>query len=124
MEKIKVFYLDVENAKEPEIVDIRNDNNDDLHRLLKCDTINVTYRSFGGKKYCVVADDVGALKKNPKLSVYAYDGYQRIYGNVIVACSKGEDLASLEHIDIVRLKTCMARYVTDKSYPVLRTDRG
>ena len=123
MNKIRVLFLDVKNAKEPQIIEVCNDNNDDFHRLIECDTIDVTQRSLGGKKYCIVADDVGAIKENPKLSVRSIHSYERIYGNVIIANFDGiENLSSLEDVDIVRLLMSQARYVTDKPYTVLKTD--
>lgn len=124
MNKIRVLFLDVKNAKEPQIIEVCNDNNDDFHRLIGCDVIDVTQRTLGGKKYCIVADDVGALKYNRKLSVWSFNSYERIYGNVIIANFDGiENLSSLEDVDIVRLLMCQARYVTDKPYTVLKTDR-
>ncbi len=124
MNKIRVLFLDVKNAKEPQIIEVCNDNNDDFHRLIGCDMIDVTQRTLGGKKYCIVADDEGALKYNRKLSVWSFNSYERIYGNVIIANFDGvEDLSSLEDVDVVRLLMCQARYVTDKPYTVLKTDQ-
>ena len=34
MNKIRVLFLDVKNAKEPQIIEVSNDNNDDFHRLI------------------------------------------------------------------------------------------
>ncbi len=121
MNKIKVLFLDVENAKEPEIIEINNQNTKDFKKLIGCNTINITQRSFGGKTYCVVADDVGLFKENKKLSVFSHNVYERIYGNVIIANFDGcEDLESLTSVDLIRILSCKARYVTDKAYPVLK----
>ena len=122
MNKIKVYYLDVEHAKAPEIVEIDNETNDDLYRLLNCSCIDVTRRSFGGKEFLVIVDDVGALKKDRKLSVYGFNVYDRVYGNIIIANQDGEDLGSITDIDLIRLNNCVCRYVTDKAYNVLMVD--
>ena len=122
MNKIVVLFLDVENAKDPEVIEIDNDNLNEFKRLIGCEHIDVTRRSFGGKKFCIVCDDVGALKLNKKLSCYAYNHFQRIYGNVIIACEKGKDLDSISKIDLVRLNSCVAQYHTDKVYKVLKID--
>ena len=121
MKRIKVLFLDVINSKEPEIIEVNNQNTKDFKKLIGCDTITITQRLFGGKSYCVVADDVGLFKENKKLSVFSHNIYERIYGNVIIANFDGrEDLESLTNVDLVRILSCRARYVTDKAYPVLK----
>lgn len=122
MNKIKVYYLDVEHAKAPEIVEIDNETNDDLYRLLNCSCIDVTRRSFGGKEFLVIVDDVGALKKDRKLSVYGFNVYDRLFGNIIIANKRGNDLDSISDIDLIRLNSRVCRYVTDKAYNVLMVD--
>ena len=73
MNKIKVLFLDVNNAKEPEVIEVNNQNTKDFKRLIGCNTIDITTRFFGGKRYCVVADDEGALKQDRKLSVFSHN---------------------------------------------------
>lgn len=122
MNKIKVYYLDVEHAKAPEIVEIDNDNLNEFKKLIGCEHIDITCRSFSGKKFCIVCDDIGALKFNRKLSVYGFSVYDRVYGNIIIANQDGEDLGSITDIDLIRLNNCVCRYVTDKAYNVLMVD--
>ena len=122
MNLIKAFYLDVEHAKAPEIIEINNDNLDDFRRLIGCEHIDITRRSFGGKQFLVVCDDIGALKFDRKLSVYGFNVYDRVYGNIIIANQDGEDLSSISEVDLIRLNNSVCRYVTDKAYNVLKVD--
>ena len=122
MNKIKVYYLDVEHAKAPEIVEIDNDNLNEFKKLIGCEHIEITRRAFGGKQFCVVCDDIGALKFDRKLSVYGFNVYDRVYGNIIIANQDGEDLSSISEVDLIRLNNSVCRYVTDKAYNVLKVD--
>ena len=121
MRKIKVVYFDVLNDKRPEVIDINIDTNDDFHKLLNCETVNITTRSIGGKKYAIVCDDVGAIKFK-HMSVFGYEAQTRIFGNVIIANAKGEDLDSLSLVDVVRIFTRVGTFTTNVRRPIILSD--
>lgn len=119
--KITAIYFDVENYKRPEVKEIDVSTNDEIHKLLNCSTINIPYRSIGGKTYCVICDDVGLLEHKP-LSIYDYNSYARVYGNVIITNAKGEDLDSLSPADIVRILSRVGTITTNVKRPILFAD--
>ena len=121
MNKITAIYFDVENGKEPEVIQLDVATNDEIHKLLNCSTIDIPYRSIGGKTYCVICDDVGLLEHKP-LSVFDFNSYARVYGNVIIANQKGDELASLNPSDIIRIKSRVGKLITKVSRPIIFAD--
>ena len=66
--KIKVLFLNVQENKQPEAMEIE----DDIHtfyKLIGCDHIDVVRRYISGKWYRVICDDLGRMKPRPKLSM-------------------------------------------------------
>lgn len=118
---IKVMYLNVKMGLAPKVIEIDSNNNEQIKSLIGCDCFDIVHRAFGGKQYCVVCDDEALLKPKPLLSVFAHDSYSRIYDNVIIACEKGEDLASISPIDEIRIKSAVGTYTTDVTRYVLCT---
>ena len=83
MRKIKVLFLDVQNNKKPVAMEIE-DTIESYYKLIGCDGIDIVRRYISGKPYCIVCDDEGRLKANPKLSVADSMLDAPIAGNVII----------------------------------------
>lgn len=119
--EIEVMFLNVKAGLKPMPITIDTNDLNAIKTLIGCDCFDIVHRAFGGKQYCVVCDDEALLKPKPLLSVFAHDPYSRIYDNVIIACEKGEDLASISPIDEIRIKSAVGTYTTDVTRYVLCT---
>lgn len=124
MKIIEVLYLDVKGNKRPKIVKIDNNTNEDLYKLIGCDTIDIVERKFGGKSFLVVCDDEALLKEKPILSVYSQNAYEYVYGNIIIANRNGEDFDSITNVDYWRIVSRLATLRTDTRRYCLCVDKG
>lgn len=118
--EIDVIFFNVEAGLAPRVIKIDAENIEAIKTLIGCKTIDIVHRTIGGKKFCVVCDDEALLRRvKPPLSYYSKDLYQRIYGNIIIACENGEDLASISNIDKVRINISLGTITTDITRYVL-----
>lgn len=99
--KIKVLYLNVQENKQPEVMEIEPEN-DVFHRLIGCESIDIVRRYISGKWYRVICDDEGRLKSRPKLSMADTMLDYPIAGNLIIAGieDKFGELTSLTDADV------------------------
>ena len=69
---MKIGYLNVMEGKPLEFLDVDerkfHGNNDMLHELLKCDTIDVTCVWVGKRRFRVVCDDEGFFQEHIRVS--------------------------------------------------------
>lgn len=125
MKIIEVLYLDVKGNKRPKIIKIDVETNEELYKLICCDTIDIVERKFGGKRFLVVCDDEALLKnERPILSVYSQNTYENVYGNIIIANRNGEDLDSITNVDYWRIVSRLATLRTDTRRYCLCVDKG
>lgn len=79
---------------------------DDYYKLIECDTIDIAYRSIGGKAFDIICDDEGLLKESRRVSAVKVTGEPALVGNLIVcgeADEEGEE-TSLTEADIELIK--------------------
>lgn len=102
--KIKVIFLDVENGKGPEVIEIK-DELDSYLQTLRIDTIDIIRRNIAGVSYQIVCDDEGLLKENPTLSAVDVNSVGQLVGNLIITgLSDGEgNLTGLNKNDVDRI---------------------
>lgn len=102
--KIKVIFLDVENVKGPEVIEIK-DELDSYLQTLRIDTIDIIRRNIAGVSYQIVCDDEGLLKENPTLSAVDVNSVGQLVGNLIITgLSDGEgNLTGLNKNDVDRI---------------------
>ena len=118
--EIDVIFFNVEAGLKPHVIKIDAENLEAFKTLIGCRTIDIVRRNLGGKKFCVVCDDKALLREDiPPLSIYSRDLFQRVYGNVIIACEKGDELASISNIDKVRVDISLGTLTTDITRYVL-----
>ncbi len=99
--KIKVLFLNVQENKQPEAMEIE----DDIHtfyKLIGCEGIDVVRRYISGKWYRVICDDTGRMKPRPKLSMCDTMLDYPIAGNIIIAGVEDRfgELTSLTDADV------------------------
>lgn len=98
---MRVIYLNVNESKTPEIMDIE-DNLETYYNLIQCDTIDIVRMDINGKAYDIVCDDEALFKTDVKASALDDDYHQQLYGNLIITgCADSEGfLTSLTEEDI------------------------
>lgn len=93
---------DVKNNKHLEVKTIK-DNLQVLYKEIGCQYIDIPIRKIGGKKYCIVCDESGALVDEPiYTAICPHNPLASVPGNIIIsgpADSMG-DLTSLTNADI------------------------
>ena len=101
---MKAIYLNVNENKKPEIIDIQ-DNLETYYQLINCDTIDIVARKIGIAPYSIVCDDEGLFVSSPKVSAID-DNYQpKLVGNLVI-CGMPNDygeLTSLTEDDITNI---------------------
>lgn len=102
--KIKVIFLDVENGKGPEVIEIK-DELDSYLQTLRIGVIDIIRRNIAGVSYQIVCDDEGLLKENPTLSAVDVNSVGQLVGNLIITgLSDGEgNLTGLNKNDVDRI---------------------
>lgn len=107
MKKIVALYLNVEESKGLEMVEVGCDTNEDFYNLISCETIDIVSRKIGGKEYCVVCDDEGITKPYPIVSTI-FKGNERIstVGSIVITGNADEfgELTSLSESDIKKIR--------------------
>ena len=118
--EIDVMFFNVEAGLAPRVIKIDAENLEAIKTLIGCRTIDIVRRPIGGKKFCIVCDDEALLRKEiPPVSIYSRDSYQRVFGNIIIACESGDELASISNIDKLRIDMSLGTIITDTSRYVL-----
>ena len=64
---------------------------DGYYKALWCDCIDITWRSIGGRRFCIVCDDEGLLKSGCRLSAIDSSGTPQLVGNLFVVQDDGEE---------------------------------
>ena len=99
--KIKVLFLNVQENKPPEVMEIE----DDIHvfyKLIGYEDMDITRRFISGKWYQIICDDCGRLRPQAKLSLCDSAMLQPIAGNIIItgAADRFGELTSLTDADV------------------------
>ena len=101
---MKVIYLNVNEEKKPEIVDIEDDLKT-YYKLIQCDSIDIVTRNIRKIPYSIVCDDEGLFVTSPKISAID-DNYQpQLVGNLVI-CGMPDDegeLTGLSEDDILNI---------------------
>ena len=102
---MRVIYLNVNEAKAPEIMDIE-DNLQTYYNLIQCDTIDIVRMNINGKAYDIVCDDEALFKTDVKASAFDDEYHPQLYGNLIITgCADVEGiLTSLTEEDINNIR--------------------
>ena len=115
---MKVIYLNVSKTH-AEMLDI-SDELEELQRLVG-GYIEIVQRRIGGskKRYCIVCDDEGLLKDDPKVSAVFSLFRPMLVGNLIICGpANGDELTGLSEEDLKHIE----QYVLPAGYfsnPVL-----
>ena len=93
----------------PAVVEIEH-TLDELHKLIDCDTIDITSRLIGGRRFYIVCDDEGLLKH--KLPTAFYTNIRiALVGNLFVVAFDGvDDIWSLSEEEITHVLSCKLSY--------------
>ena len=127
MKKIRALFLDVENAKKFETIDIV-DYYEEYLKKMRIDTLDIVRRNIAGKPYQIVIDDCGALYKDRVCSCEDFQGYPALFGNIIItglANDEGE-LTSLTLKDIEKITGKLVKrfsFVLGKQYYRVRLSK-
>ncbi len=111
---MKAIYLNVQENKEPEVIDIEDDL-DTFYRLIACSCIDITRRTIGDIDFNIICDDEGFLKPNPKISAIDKKGRFMLVGNLIIVSANVTDdgeLTGLDNKEIEHLMTFIEKYYT------------
>ena len=105
-QKMKVVFLNVEEGKAPEEMEVI-DCIEVFYKLLGQNDLDICRRTLGGKSFRIVADDIGYYRENPKFSAFAsIIGIMPLVGNLIVCGMEDEygELTSLTDEDVQMIK--------------------
>ena len=112
---MRIVYLNVAENCPPEVKEVGKIecNLSEIRRLIGCNSLDSTVRTFNGVPYRILCDDVGYFAAQPKLS--AYCGTQpncHLVGNLVVCGMEDEEgwLTDLTDEDIERIKHCTLWY--------------
>lgn len=101
MQKIKVLYLNVQENKPPEVLEIEDDNHV-FYKLIGYDGMDITRRFISGKWYQIICDDCGRLRPRAKLALCDSAVENPIAGNIIITgtADRFGELTSLTDADV------------------------
>ncbi len=102
---MKVIYLNVNDSKAPEMLDIKDDLGT-YYNLIDCRSIDIVRRKIGQQYFNIVCDDEGLLKDRPRISAISDLGEILLVGNLVI-CS-GE---ITEDGDLIGLTDDEAEYI-------------
>ena len=115
------MFIDVENEK-AKVVTIKPEL-ETYYDMINCRCIDIADRNIYGKTYCIVCDDEGLLKREPKISAVTGDGEPMLVGNLLILNRGTEgNLASLTYDDVARITSAIKIIPTGKfpkGYPML-----
>lgn len=125
--KVKGVLLDVRAPRgSVSVIDLEEDDLEEFYEALNCNTIDITTRGVGDRKFVIVCDDEGLLQENPTISAIGPDGKFTFVGNLFICNRYKEHLASLSVDDINHILKnviviSMAQYKTSEThtFPVL-----
>lgn len=110
---MKVVYLNVQENKEPEVLDIK-DELQEFYRLIKCSHIDITMRKIGKNYYDIICDDEGLFVEEPKISAIDNLGQPMLVGNLIICDHDGGDLKGLTDEQVEEVTSYIQRMYTRK----------
>jgi hypothetical protein len=78
---MRVLYLNVNDEKEPEVIDIE-DNLKTYQKLLQCKTVYITRRKIANRYFTIIHDDTNP--KGRKVSAISSDNKEVFFGNIVI----------------------------------------
>ena len=114
---MKAIYLNVNEDKKPEIVEIEDDLKT-YYKLIQCDSIDIVTRNIRKIPYSIVCDDEGLFVTSPKISAID-DNYQpQLVGNLVICGMPNDDgeLTELTDKDVINILPRI-RFLHTTKYP-------
>ena len=101
---MKVIYLNVNENKPPEVLDIPDDLKT-FYKLCQCTCIDIVTRRIGNVPYSIICDDEGLFVESPKISAVDYGYRPQLVGNLIICGMPNKDgeLTKLTNVDVVHI---------------------
>ena len=112
---MKVIYLNVNENKTPEVLNIPDDLNT-FYKLCQCTCIDIVTRRIGNVPYSIICDDEGLFVESPKISAVD-NGYRpQLVGNLIICGMPNKDgeLTKLTGVDAVHILSQIKHLYTQK----------
>ena len=85
---------------------------DSLSKTLNVQWIDIIHRRIGGKVFCIVCDDEGLLRDDPKPSAVDSSGAPILAGPLFITNEGYEDLADLTDLDVKLLDSFVVKAVS------------
>ena len=102
---MKVIYLNVNENKPPEVLDIVDDL-DTYYKLCQCTCIDIVTREIRKIPYSIVCDDEGLFIDEPKISAIDETYQAQLVGNLVICGMPDEngELTSLTDFDVAHIR--------------------
>ena len=112
--RLRLWHVDVREGT-AKVVECE-DSVEEFHRLVDCDTFDITTRYVEGREFCFIVDDEGLLKDPSTIRISAIDanGRAALVGNLLVAARDEEEfgeLRSLSELEISILRRHTGLYL-------------
>lgn len=113
---MKVIYLNVNENKPPEVLDIVDDL-DTYYKLCQCTCIDIVTREIGKIPYSIVCDDEGLFVNEPKISAVDNKYHAQLVGNLVICGMPDEygELTGLTDFDIAHIRMRIRFLYTHKN---------
>ena len=114
---MKVIYLNVNENKPPEVLDVIDDL-ETFYKLCQCSCIDIVTREIGKIPYSIICDDEGLFVDAPKISAVDNKYQAQLVGNLVICGMPDEngELTSLTDFDVAHIRMRI-RYLYTNKHP-------